>query len=617
MKELRRFDLSKGFDPKDIKDLKENELEALASDIRENILSNTAKNGGHLSSNLGIVELTMEIHKFFDLPNDKVIFDVGHQCYTHKILSGRSLEHLRKEDGVSGFQKREESVYDCYEAGHSSTSISAAMGMALARDLNGDNYNVIAVIGDSAFANGLSLEAMDNLGNFNHKVIIIINDNDRSISSAIKGISNNYFERMRLSKRYLKAKATYKRVLCKHKITKPIYTATSAIKNFFSRYVFRKKILKDLNLYYITKVDGHDFKAMEKAFKLALNAPTSVIVHVTTTKGKGYELAEKDVAGTWHGVEPFNVETGEKLNQLPDGYYKWSHLYSELLMDEMEKDEKAILINPATTVGSHLDDIFKKYPARCFDVGISEEHAATFASGIATNGNHVFVSMYSTFLQRAYDEVSHDIARMDLPVTLMVDRVGLPGDDGETHQGLFDIAYLSSIPNVAIAMAKDQNEARALVEFARTYKHPLAIRYPRGAFKLNEDKGLSPLSLGEWKIENNGKDIAVISYGQIVNELLNKFNNVEIVNAIFQKPVNEEILKGLLGFKHIVIYDIYGTKEGFANIVTSKLVELGYKGDIHVMAIPSDFIRQASIQRQLEILKVDINSLEELIKGLK
>ena len=617
MKEIRRFDLSKGFDPKDIKDLNENELEALASDIRENILLNTAKNGGHLSSNLGIVELTMAIHKFFDLPKDKVIFDVGHQCYTHKILSGRSLDRLRKEDGVSGFQKREESVYDCYEAGHSSTSISAAMGMALARDLNGDNYNVIAVIGDSSFANGLSLEAMDNLGNFKHKIIIIINDNDRSISPAIKGVSNNFFERMRLSKRYLRAKARYKRVLCKHKITKPIYTVTSAIKNFFSRHIFRKKILKDLNLYCITKVDGHDFKAMEKAFKLAENAPTSVIIHVTTTKGKGYELAEKDIAGTWHGVEPFDVKSGEKLNKIPEGYYKWSHLYSHLMRDEMEKDNKAVLINAATTVGSHLDGIFKKYPDRCFDVGISEEHASTFASGIANNGNHVFLSLYSTFLQRAYDEVSHDIARMDLPVTLMVDRVGLPGDDGETHQGIFDIAYLSSIPNIAIAMGKDQNEAKALIEFARTYKHPLAIRYPRGMFKLSEEKELPPLSLGEWKVENKGKDIVIISYGQVINELLNKFDNAEIVNAIFQKPIDENVLKSLLGFKHIVIYDIYGTKEGFSNIVTSKLIELGYKGDIHQLSIPTDFIKQASIQRQLELLKIDINSLDSFIKGLK
>ena len=617
MKEIRRFDLSKEFNPKDLKNLKENELEALASDVRQNIVLNCAKNGGHLSSNLGIVDLTIAIHKYFDLPNDKLIFDVGHQCYTHKILSGRSLESLRKENGVSGFQKKDESVYDCYEAGHSSTSISAAMGMALARDLNGDNYNVIAVIGDSSFANGLALEAMDNLGNFNHKVIIIINDNDRSISPAIKGVSNNYFERMRLSKRYLRAKANYKRILCKHKITKPIYIVTSAIKNFFSRYIFRKKVLKDLNLYYITKVDGHDFKAMEKAFKLAVNAPTSVIVHVTTTKGKGYEYAEKDIAGNWHGVEPFNIETGEKINKLQDGYYKWSHLYSELLMDEMEKDDKAVLINPATTVGSHLDEIFDKYPARCFDVGISEEHAATFASGIANNGNHVFVSMYSTFLQRAYDEVSHDIARMDLPVTLMVDRVGLPNSDGETHQGLFDIAYLSSIPNVAIAMAKDQNEAKALVKFARNYKHPLAIRYPRGAFKLAEDNSIPSLHLGEWKIEQSGKDVAVISCGQVVNELLNTFNNVEIVNAIFQRPVDEEVLKGLLNFKHIVIYDIYGTKEGFANIVCAKLIELGYKGDVHVMAVPTGFVKQATIQRQLELLKVDIKSLEELIKGLK
>ena len=611
-KELKRFDLSKPFNPTDIKGLKEDELNLLASDIRENIINNCAKNGGHLSASLGVVELTIALHHYFDLPKDKVIFDVGHQCYAHKILSGRTLDNLRQDNGVAGFQKREESEYDPYEAGHSSTSISAAMGLATARDLNKENYNVIAVIGDASLANGLAYEAINNLGTFDHKVILIINDNNQSIGKAV-GYSSNGWERFRLSKGYLRRKERYVRVMKKTAFGRGIYKVTSAIKNFFKYVVTRQNTFQNMGIYYISNIDGHDISALEKAFKYAVNAPSSVAIHITTIKGKGYEYAEKDDTGNWHGVGPFDIKTGEPLKKLNENEISWSNLYADLVDTYMQKDEKMVVINPATVVGSHLCHVFEKYPDRTYDVGISEEHAAVFASGMAVSNLHPYLSVYSTFLQRSYDEISHDIARMDTNVTMLIDRVGLPGNDGETHEGIFDVAYLNTIPNVAICMAKDQNQARDLFAFSSQYTHPLAIRYPRGKTLKQEEKELKTIKLGEWCIENQGDDTAIITYGPIVNDVIKAFNKHTVVNATFQKPIDIELLKSLLNKKQIAIYDIYGTEEGFASIVKDELNKLSYKGLVKTLCVPSSFIKHGSIDNQIKSLKISLDDLSSLL----
>ena len=611
-KQLKRFDLSKPFNPEDIKGLKEDELNLLASDIRTNIIESCAKNGGHLSSSLGVVELTVALHHFFDLPKDKIIFDVGHQCYAHKILSGRMLDNLRQENGVAGFQKRSESEYDPYEAGHSSTSIGAAMGFATARDLNKENYNVIAVIGDSSLANGVAYEALNNLGTFEHKVILIINDNNRSIGKSV-GHSSNMWERFRLGKGYLKRKERYRRVMKKTKFGRGIYKVTSAIKNFFKYLFIRKNTFYNMGLYYISHIDGHDIKSLEKAFKYAVNAPSSVVIHVSTIKGKGYDLAEKDNIGDWHGVSPFDIKTGEPLKKLDPNYLSWSEVYANLVETYMQKDEKMVVINPATVIGSHLCHVFDKYPERTFDVGISEEHAAIFASGMAVNGLHPYVSAYSTFLQRSYDEISHDIARMDTDVTLLIDRVGLPGSDGETHEGIFDVAYLNTIPNIAICMAKDQQEASELFKFSTEYHHPLAIRYPRGKTLKQELNEPQVIKLGEWHLENKGDDTAIITYGPITNEVVERFNKHTIVNALFQKPVDVELLKTLLDKKQIVIYDIYGTEEGFASIVKEELNKFSYKGIIKSLCVPSDFIKHGTVDGQIKALGLSLDDLTMLL----
>ncbi len=612
-KDIKRFDLDKPFNPADIKGLNVNELEQLSKDIKDKIIASCAKNGGHLASSLGATDLTVAIHHYFNLPTDKVIFDVGHQSYAHKILSGRSLDRLRKSDGVSGFQRRCESEYDPYEAGHSSTSISAAMGLALARDLNKEKYEVIAVIGDSSLANGLAFEGLNNIANFNHKIIIIINDNNRSIGES-RGLMHRYFEKFRLSKGYLKNKNRYQKFLKKTFLTRWFYHLTSWIKRQFKKLFIRKNIFTDMGLYFISNIDGHDIKQLEKAFNYAKNAPTSVVLHVTTQKGSGYKLAEEDDVGNWHGVGPFDIETGKPLKVRDPNYISWSQVYAQLLKDRLKVDDRMVLINPATMVGSCIDDLLTKYPDRVFDVGISEEHGAVFAAAVGLNKDiHAYYSIYSTFLQRSYDEISHDVARLDSDVTFLIDRAGLPGEDGETHSGIYDVAYLMSIPNIAIAMAKDMEEAIDLFSFSTDYHHPLAIRYPKDITPIVNNHEPRPVKLGEWKVETNDGDTAIISYGPVISHLVEHFKGYTIVNAMFLRPIDEEALKSLFNKKQIVIYDIYGTKEGFASYVLNYLNEYGYKGKVKVLAIPNTFIKHGNVLDQVKELGLTFDDLRKLL----
>ena len=612
-KEIVHFDLDHPLANNIVKTLANDELETLCKDIRENIIKHTSINGGHLSSNLGVVEITVAMHKVFDFPKDKVVFDVGHQCYTHKILSGRTLNNLRHKDGVCGFPNKSESEYDIYETGHSSTSISAVMGMAMARDINNDNYETIALIGDSAFTNGISLEAMNLLSTFPHKVIIVLNDNNRAISAS-RGQIKQHFEKMRLSKSYLSIKKCCKNVL-NHKFTRFLYRFLRAIKNFFKYHLLTKKnFLNSFNVYAISNIDGHDIESLTKAFEYAKRSEKSIILHITTIKGKGYKYALGDETGKYHGVEPFSYSEGLKPSS-NDKEISWSKVYSDLVEYGLDKDEKMVVVNPATTIGSKLDDIFDKYPNRCIDVGIAEEHGAIFASGLANDGLKPYYSIYSTFMQRAYDELSHDISRMDQNVTLLIDRAGLPNSDGETHQGVFDVAILNSMPNFAIAMAKDMNEAKALFDFSLNYNHPLAIRYPRGNTKIIKEEEIK-LELGKWVIEKEDKDIAIISTGPIVNDLINEID-ATIVNAIFLRPLDKEMLTNLMSYKDVIIYDIYGIEEGFSSLVLSELNKMGYKGNIHVMSIPNVFIKHDNISSQLKTLNIDLDTLKEKIKEIK
>jgi len=598
---VEHINLNEIKDPSFLKNLSYTELDVLADDIRKEIIRCTAKNGGHLSSNLGVVELTIAIEHFFDLSKDKLIFDVGHQCYTHKILTGRPLETLRQTNGISGFQKIDESVYDCFDAGHSSTSISAANGFAIARDLKGENYNVIALIGDGSIPSGLAFEGLNNVASGNHKVVIILNDNGMSISKPVGALSKR-FGKISTAAGYNRIKYGYRKAMFKTKLGKKIYNLTLRIKNWFKRHLTSPNLFTDLGFAYIGPVDGHNIRKLEKAFRRVSNTDKSVVVHVCTTKGKGYEPAENDNSGSWHGVAPFKIQDGEPLKT--SSHTSWSKVFADLSLKEMEKHQDAFLISPATTVGAEIDDVLKKFPERSLDVGIAEEHAATLSGALSRGGFHPIISIYSTFMQRAYDEIAHDMARTKANATILVDRAGLVGRDGETHMGIYDAAFLSTIPNVVITMPSARKEAEYLYDESFNNHGVFAIRYPRATCLEEGDK--EQLSFGKWLKLKEGKTrkVAVIGVGHLVRELTNLVNekgiDCTIFNALFINPVDEDALQNLLSYDKIVIYDAYSTQGGLVSLVTLKLSQMKFKGLISAHCVPNVFVKQASITEQLE-----------------
>lgn len=620
MKQIRHFELSKIENPKFLKDLSFEELNVLAADIREEILRVTSIYGGHLSSNLGVVELTIALNRVFDFANDKIIFDVGHQCYTYKILTGRKLDGLRTSSGVSGFQKRNESLYDCYEAGHSSTSISAANGMAIARDLKHEKYNVVAFIGDGSISSGLSMEALNNLASSNHKVIIVLNDNGMSISKPTGGMGK-MFARISSAAGYNRMKKVYKNWLFRTKFGKKFYSFTAKIKNFIKRLLVSQTVFDSLGLTYIGPVDGHNIKAIEKGLKRAKNTSKSVVIHACTLKGKGYKMAENDQDGYWHGVTPFELETGDPKIKHP-GYQSWSHVFGDLSLDMLEKHQNAFLIVPGTMNGASMCEVFKKYPERTMDVGIAEEHAVTMASGLSIDGYHPIISIYSTFMQRAYDEISHDLARMNCDSTFLVDRSGLVGADGETHQGIYDVAFLNSIPNVCIAMPSCLEEAKMLYEESFNNHGPFFIRICRSMVEKKECIDFINIPFGNWiKLIDNKSDIAIVGVGPLLRELQKMIQeeklNVDLFNAIYIEPISDLIISQLEHYQTIVVYDPYSTQEGLCSILLNKLSARRFKGLFLPFCVKKEFVHQASINEQLEKYNLLPKQIVDEIKKLK
>ena len=614
-KEIKHYDLSKIKNPNFLKNMNYKELDVLSDDIRQYIIDITSKNGGHLSSNLGTVESTISLCRNFDFSKDKIIFDVGHQCYTYKILTGRNLETLRKKGGISGFQKMDESPYDHFEAGHSSTSISAALGMATARDLKKQKYNVIAFIGDSSIQNGLAFEGLNNLSQSNHKVIIVLNDNNMSISQPVGGISK-IFRSFSSSAFYVKNKDFMRKVFGATRFGRWIWVKFTKIKNWFKRKVINMTMFDNLGFNYIGPIDGHYIRHIDKALKKAKKSQKSVVLHIKTLKGKGYEYAEQDKDGDWHGVSNFNVKTGEIST--PDGKVSWSEQYKCLLRNELENDKNIVCIVPATGHGSSLDSLFSVFPNRMIDVGIAEEHAFTLAGGLASQGIHPVVSIYSTFLQRSYDELSHDVARMNFDMTILIDRAGLVGSDGDTHQGIYDEAFLYTIPNVTISMASRSNEALSLMKESLCNHGVFAIRYPREFFYSKADE-VKKIPYGSWKVEleSDKKDTAIVSVGPITvklkEELENRKINVTLFNAIYLRPFDNKKASELLNYKKVIIYNTYATKEGFSNALESYLIEQGYKGKIISKTVPTVFVKQATIQEQREMFGLTIDDIIDLI----
>ena len=616
--QVKQFDLKAISNPDFVKQLTYPELTALASDIRQEILLQIAKNGGHLSSNLGTVEATIALFRNFDFPHDKLLFDVGHQAYTQKILTGRSLATLRKKNGVSGYQKCLESPYDQYEAGHSSTSIGAATGMAIARDLNEEKYEVVAFIGDAAIANGVAFEGLNYLGHSMHKVIIVLNDNDMSITQPV-GAFSRLFRRLKLSSSYIRTKDAYRRIMFKTRLGYHIYRFTWWFKNFFARLVLSRNFFEQLGFDYIGTVDGHDFKALDKAFKKAHSLKDSVIVHLRTTKGKGYPYSEKDDQGDWHGVSSFDIKTGISNGKNVD-IISWSNLYADLTLAKLKADDHTIVITPATLKGSGLEKPFAQYRRRTIDVGIAEENAFLVAQGLALSGKYPIVSIYSTFMQRGFDQIIHDLARMNLSLLVLVDRAGLVGADGETHQGIFDSDFLLGIPNITVAMAANARQAQALMNTALGHKGPFFVRYPRDFMKKIEQIPPCELPYGKWETVQTSRQakLAVVTYGPLIEALqpLVASLDVSLINAIYQKPLDYNLLDTLLKYQKVILIDGYATNEGFNQQVMSYLYQHDYQGKVITRAVPTSFIEQATIAEQMEEAGLAPHQLLALIKEL-
>lgn len=604
-----------------IKDLDDCQISSLCCLLRAEILKETSIHGGHLSSNLGTVELTVALHRVFDFPKDKLVFDVGHQCYAHKILSGRSLAYLNEPGGVTGFQNRAESAYDPYDAGHSSTALSAASAFAYARTKNQENFEIIAVVGDASIVNGLSFEALNYIGGQNDKIIVILNDNGMSISPSVGG-AGNFFRNISSAKAYVSFKKGFRRWLREGKVTKTFFTFSRSLKNALKRRLIPLNMFDNLGFCYLGPFDGHNEKGLEKALNKARRIDGPVILHVKTIKGKGYEPAENDKIGIWHGVGPFDIETGRFLEN-DEGSVSWSRVYSDLLEKKMEKNEKLVLISAGTFTGSDFGSAFSRFPDRCIDFGISEEHGATFSGALSLNGFHPVYSIYSTFLQRAYDEISHDCARMGANVTLLIDRAGFVEKNGPTHQGIYDEGFLRSIPGVTLGMASSPAEAEFLFDQSIKRGGVFGIRVPKETISAKHEEnldqtisedGLLTLRAGR----HNG--LAIVSIGPIAREigrLLEKENlDVSLFCPLIYLPIPSKLLQSLLSFNHIIVHDAYSTRTGFVDSLLSSLLEAGFNGSVTVRAIPNAFINSPSKAEVLESNRLTASDIIEETKAL-
>lgn len=602
--------------PKFLKKMNNKQLELLASDIRTFLIDNISKTGGHLSSNLGIVELTIMLHKVFTSPKDKIIFDVSHQSYVHKILTGRAkdFDKLRKFNGLSGFQNRSESIHDVYEAGHSSTSISAAVGFAIGRDMNKKHNKVIAVIGDGSICNGLCYEALNQIGEEKQNLIIILNDNNMSISKNV-GAMHNHLDKIRINQGYDNTKTKTKKILSKIPIfgnftIKAIQNIKKSLKKIYIKEGF---IFEELGITYFGPINGHDFNELEMYLTRAKKAKGPVLIHVITEKGKGYKYAYEDKIGFWHGVGPFNKETGELITS-NNGLISWSKAICNILIELFNKD--LVVITPAMEQGSKLTDFKEKYPKNFIDVGIAEEHSLIVANALSLEGKIPFVSIYSSFLQRGYDQIVHDIAKMNSHVILGIDRSGITGEDGSTHQGVFDITFLLPIPNMIITCPKDVKEAANLLKTALITKSPFAIRYSKEKIKYQLDN-ITPLEIGSWEKITSGKDATIITYGTFVNEALKIIEllkkdgyKVELVNARFIKPIDKKYFKKIENKnKPIFVYEesmTIGSLGSYLKTISKK--------NITIMGIDDVFIPQGTRKELLKWLKLDELSIYQRIK---
>lgn len=598
--------------PQDLKALNEKQLNQLGAEIREYIINTVSETGGHLASNLGVVELTLALHKVFDSPKDKIVWDVGHQAYIHKLLTGRKdkLRTIRKLGGLSGFPKRSESEHDIFDTGHSSTSISAALGLAKARDLAGDDYNVIAVIGDGALTGGMAYEALNNAGDFPTKLIVILNDNNMSISPNIGGMAK-YLSNIRTVPAYFRFKARMENTLKKIPIAgNTIFTCAEKLKNWFKYLVVPGILFEELGFKYLGPIDGHDISSLEYVFNRAKTYNGyPVLIHVITKKGKGYDKAEEEPA-KYHGVDPFDIESGERKKKSKGRSY--SNVFGDWITNAAYENKKIVAITAAMPEGTGLTEFAEIHKDRFFDTAIAEQHAVTFSAGLAAGGYKPYFAVYSTFLQRAYDQILHDVCLQNLPVTFAIDRAGIVGADGETHHGIFDIAYLRHMPNMTIMSPKDGSEMEQMLDLTLNINSPCAIRYPRGKEICFDENG-APVVLGKSEIILQGTDAAVIAEGRMVKIaydacklLLNKGISITLINARFIKPLDVEMLINAAN-SHRVIFTV---EDGIlAGGMGSSILEFYNKNNIQVnaniIAYDDKFISHGEVNELHKIQEMD------------
>ncbi|MCK9857316.1 1-deoxy-D-xylulose-5-phosphate synthase [Paenibacillus sp. ATY16] len=594
--------------PQDLKDLSVGELERLAEEIRQFLIEKLSVTGGHLAPNLGVVELTLVLHYLFDSPKDKFLFDVGHQSYVHKVLTGRKdrFDTLRKYKGLCGFVKRAESEHDVWEAGHSSTSLSAAMGMALARDLKGENNRVVAVIGDGALTGGMALEALNHIGDEKRKLIVVLNDNEMSIAPNV-GAMHHYLSKIRTDRHYQKAKDELQHLLNKiPAIGGKLAKTAERFKDSLKYLLVSGILFEQFGFTYLGPVDGHDMEQMLELFKQADSIPGPVLVHVITVKGKGYSPAEVD-SFKWHGISPYKIESGQVVKAVGPPMY--TEVFGNALIELAEKDKRIVAVTPAMPGGSGLLPFAERFPNRMIDVGIAEQHAATMSAALAMEGMKPVYAVYSTFLQRAYDQVVHDICRQNANVVFAIDRAGFVGPDGETHQGVYDIAFLRHVPNLVIMMPKDENELRRMMKTAIDYNEgPIAVRYPRiNGLGVKMDEVMRPLPIGKWETLREGDSAVILAMGPMIQvaeeaaDLLKRDGlNVQIVNARFIKPLDEEMLLSFAAEgKHILVIEESSELGGFGSSVMEFYSLRGIYGmPVRIMGVPDIFVEHGSIKEQ-------------------
>ncbi len=605
----------------DIKDIPKEEYGELAAEIRNFLIEKISRNGGHLASNLGVVELTMALHLALELPTDKIIFDVGHQAYTHKLLTGRkdAFNELRVYGGMSGFPKRRENECDCFDTGHSSTSISAGLGMVVGKQLSGEPGTVVSVIGDGALTGGMAFEGLNNAAQLKRNFIIILNDNNMSISENVGGMSG-YLSTMRAGEAYNDLKSGVVDTLTKipvvgDKLVSQIRKTKSGIKQL----VIPGMLFENMGITYLGPVDGHNINRMVSLIKEARRLDHPVLIHVITKKGKGYVPAEKHPS-MFHGVEPFNRETGQFLTKKEKPTY--TDVFSKAIVRLAEQDEKIVTVTAAMPDGTGLKKFAGLYPERFFDVGIAEEHAVTYAAGLAMSGLKPFVAVYSSFLQRAFDQILHDVCIQDLPVTFMIDRAGLVGSDGETHQGIFDLSYLSAIPNMNILAPMNKYELADAVKFAAGFHHPLAIRYPRGTAFDGLKEHRTPVRYGKSLLLYEEKDIALLAAGSMTEtaiavrqRLKEQGYSVSVVNARFIKPVDEEMIEYLAkNHKLLVTLEENVLSGGFGEHVLRIVSFMNLKIKVFPVAIPNVYVEHGNLQILKQETGIDADSIAGRIR---